>query len=85
MIKLYDNERALDYINEAHEESIVFHDLDDAIIGLNQHGELIYSYYKMIDVFMQDQGMSQDEAIEWIDFNVIGTNAGQGFQVMFEF
>ena len=83
MIKRYEEKDAENYILQADEDAIVFHDLDDAILGLNQHGELVYGYGEMIDVFMEDMGMSHEEAIEWIDYNVIGTNAGRGFQVLF--
>jgi len=37
----------------------------------------------MIQCFMADDGMTEEEAIEWIDFNVIGVNAGQGFIVLY--
>jgi hypothetical protein len=83
MIKPNQRTEALDYINQADEKAIVFHDLDDAILGLNQHGELIYGHGEMVDIFMEDHMMSQEEAIEWIDYNVIGVNGGQGFQVLF--
>jgi hypothetical protein len=33
---------------------------------------------------MSRDGMTDIEAMEWIDFNVIGTNAGVGFTVVFD-
>jgi hypothetical protein len=83
MIYIRKNRDAIDYINEAADDAIIFHDLDDAIVGTNQHGELVYSYDKMHEVFMQDHGMTAEEAEEWIDFNVVGTMAGRGFQVLY--
>lgn len=83
MIKRYEEKDAENYILQADDRAIVFHDLDEAIVGLNQHGELIYGHAEMVDVFMEDQGMSYEEAIEWIDYNVICVNGGQGFQVLF--
>lgn len=83
MIYVKKDKDPTEYINEASEDAIVFHDLDEAIIGLNQHGELVYSYTQMHEIFMQDQGMDSDEAVEWIDYNVIGTMAGKGFQILF--
>jgi hypothetical protein len=32
---------------------------------------------------MTDSEMTEEEAIEWIDYNVIGVNAGQGFIVLY--
>jgi hypothetical protein len=36
----------------------------------------------MLSIFKQD--MTEDEAIEWIDYNVLGTNAGMGFTVIYQ-
>ena len=70
------------YIEQANPEAIRFDGIDDAIIGTNQDGFLVYDYIKMIDAFMR-QGMEGEEAIEWIDYNVLPVNAGNGFTVVF--
>jgi hypothetical protein len=36
----------------------------------------------MIRLFVE-QGMTEEEAEEWINFNVIGTNGGYGFTILF--
>ena len=55
--------------------------LDDAIVGYGQQFTkdplLIYDYDKCVEIFMA-QGMSYEEAIEWMEFNVVGTYAGEG-------
>ena len=28
--------------------------------------------------------MTQEEAVEWVDYNVLGTNAGNGFTVLMQ-
>ena len=53
------------------DEAIKFDGLDDCITGIDQRGFLVYSYEKMVVHFKGD-GMSMEEAIEYIDFNVIG-------------
>jgi hypothetical protein len=45
---------------------------------------LCYLHSKMVDIFMSRDSMTDIEAMEWIDFNVIGTNAGVGFTVVFD-
>jgi hypothetical protein len=45
--------------------------LDEAIIGREQD-KLVYSYTKLINIFMS-QGMTYYEAMDWIEFNIIGT------------
>lgn len=65
------------------EDAIQFEGLDYAIIGTSHNGYYVYDYDRMIECLMTDNGMTYDEAIEWIDYNVIGVNAGQGFTVLY--
>lgn len=34
-------------------------------------GGLVYSYEKMIEYLIKEAEMTQEEAIEWIDYNVL--------------
>jgi hypothetical protein len=75
-----------DYVDlanqQSNDEAIRFEDLDDAIIGTDQNGLLVYDYHQMVVTFI-NQGMAADDAIEWIDYNVLSINAGNGFSVVF--
>ena len=75
-----------DYIDLANEQSndeaIRFQDLDDAIIGTDQNGLLVYDYHQIVVAFI-NQGMVADDAIEWIGYNVLPINGGNGFTVIF--
>ena len=44
---------------------------DDALIGVSHDGRAIYDYNKMIDWLMEEEGWSDNEAIEWIEYNTI--------------
>ena len=72
----------MDYLEMCDPEAIRFTGLDDAILGTNQNGELVYSFELMIDSFMGD-GMSYEEAVEWIDFNVVPIMGGQVFTILY--
>lgn len=61
--------------------AIRFDGLDEAILGSCHRGLLVYDYDTMVSIF-EGMGMSEEEAVEWIDFNVIDTMAGEGFTVM---
>ena len=56
--------------------------LDGAIIGVGQQFDkpdrLIYDYDKCVDILMTDQGFTEEEAIEWMEFNVKGAYVGEG-------
>ena len=53
---------------------------DDAIVGLGHRcgcdTVVVYDYDKLVDVFVQ-QGMKEDESVEWIDFNILGAWIGE--------
>lgn len=58
------------------EETIILDGLEAAVIGYGQHYTqehevLVYSYSKMIDIFVDRDGMDYETACEHIDFNVI--------------
>lgn len=63
------------------EDTILFDGCDDAIIGVtnctNSTGQVVYSYAKLVDVFV-GQGMTHEEACEWVDFNVAGAGIKNG-------
>lgn len=57
-----------------YEDTIVFENPDyaSAFIGVSADGRAIYDYNKMVDYLMQTDGMSYDDAVEFIDYNVVG-------------
>ena len=55
--------------------------LEDAIIGIgsriNMPDVLVYSYNKCLKIFMERDGMTREEAVEWLEFNVVGAWVGE--------
>ena len=70
------------HLESCSDEAILFDGLDDAVVGTDHDGCLVYEYEIMTQLFIE-QGMTEEEAVEWINFNVIGTNAGEGFTILF--
>ena len=56
-----------------HENTIILESPDylSAIIGITEDGRLIYSYDKMVEHLMREDGMEADEAMEFIDYNTV--------------
>ena len=54
-------------------ETVVFEnpDYDDAIIGVTQDGKAVYDYAKMVDSLMREDNISQEDAIDFIEYNTI--------------
>ena len=69
--------------------AIVFDDCDSAVIGYgSQHGfesVLIYDYNLLI-INCIEQGMTEEEAMEYVDYNIVGLWAGDRTPIiMFRF
>lgn len=69
------NEELRDYIAEEHEEAAIFNvpSYDNAIVGLSDDGRVIYDYDLMVKELTNDTALTEDEAIQYIDYNTIRT------------
>ena len=60
---------------------------DGALIGMGRqfNQELaVYDYSKCVEILMERDGMSQDDAVEWMEYNVVGSWMGKGTPVFVE-
>lgn len=65
---------AEDKILEAgYEDVVILSDFsyDDALIGVSDDGRAVYDYDKMVAWLVETEGWSEDDAIEWIEYNTI--------------
>jgi hypothetical protein len=55
---------------------------DDAIVGevssFGRDGTILYSIQKIIDILVERDGMTPDEALEFYDYNIAGSYLGEG-------
>ena len=60
---------------QGHEETIFFENPSfvKAITGITDSGQLIYDYDLMILAAMEEEGWEYEDAIDWIDYNVVPT------------
>lgn len=58
-----------------YEDSIIFEnpDYDDAIIGIDDDGRVVYDYELMLFHLVKQEKMSMTEAIDFIDYNTIAS------------
>lgn len=68
------------------EEVIVFDGFDEALVGwtrpMNSPTLAVYDFDTMVDIIVSRDGCDMDEAIEFIDFNVVGGYFGPGTPVV---
>ena len=58
---------------ELEEDTIVFDNpnFDNSIIGITTDGKAVYDYDKMVAELMEDDNISEQEAIDFIEYNTI--------------
>jgi hypothetical protein len=56
-------------------EAIVWDGFDDAIIGNDNNGRVVYDIDKMIEILSND--MTEEEALEYLEFNVLCAYVGE--------
>ena len=62
-----------DIRSELDEDAIVFDNpsFDNSIIGVTTDGNVVYDYDKMVEELMKDENLSEQDAIDWIEYNTI--------------
>lgn len=76
-----DNQAPIELLEYLAEDCLKLDGLNDAIVGVTSQGYLVYDYEKIIEVFMK-QGMENDEAIEFFDYNVLGLEGNGNWVIM---
>lgn len=71
-------------VESGHEDAVVFKDpnYETCIIGVTTDDTVIYSLRKMVEYLMEKDKMSYEEAVEYIDYNTLGTTVPGGPKVM---
>lgn len=60
------------------EQLVIADGFDEAVVGIDVMGErIIYSVQKVIDILMERDGMDEQEAIDWYEYNMQSTYVGE--------
>lgn len=68
--------RADEIIDQADPEAIVWDGFDEAIIGYDNRGRLVYDIDLMVEALTRQDEMSEEEAMEFLDYNTLNTFVG---------
>jgi hypothetical protein len=63
-------------ILDTYPDAVFWDNLDNSIIGVSTDGRVVYSMERILTHF-QNEGMSEDEAIEYVDFNILSSYIGE--------
>jgi hypothetical protein len=68
-------------LGEENPQALLADDLDDALVGIGyrcgQPALAVYDCEKIIDVLVARDGMTREEAAEFMDFNITGAWVGE--------
>jgi hypothetical protein len=64
-------------IAEVNPDAILWDDLDEAIIGIDVDNIAVYDIYKMELEIMKLHNCTFEEAVEWVDYNILSTYVGE--------
>ena len=59
--------------DHGYEDVVIFenYSYDDALIGVTDDNRAVYDFDKMVAWLVETEGMAEEEAIEWIEYNTI--------------
>ena len=74
-------DKVRNWVKDNDEEALFADGLDDAIIAISRDSltgkyRVVYDVARIVQVLVNDQGMSEDEAYENMEFNIIGGYVG---------
>ena len=68
-------------LSDIYGKELIFADgFDDAIIGVAagfDSARVVYCYASMVEVMINDNNMNYEDALDWIEFNTIGSYVGK--------
>ena len=72
----------LEKIEDYYPELLKADGFDDAILGISMRADrtpvIAYNYWACVEILMEgDGGMSMDDAVEYLDYNVLGSWVGE--------
>lgn len=73
-----------DEIAERYPEAVILSEefYDEAIIGISNDDRVVYSYQGLVEALMRHDGMSEEDAEEWVSYNVLGSLYGENMPIV---
>ena len=71
------HDEILDIVKENYPEALIADGFDAAIVAYTNDGKLVYEVPRMVQILMTRDKMSEEDAQEYIDYNVLGAYVGE--------
>lgn len=53
------------------EETVIMPEFEEALIGITTDNKAVYDYSKIVEVLVERDKMTTEEAVEYVDYNVL--------------
>ena len=71
------HDEILEVVKENYPEALIADGFDEAIVGYTFQGKLVYEIPKMVHILVKRDKMTVDDALEYLDYNVLGAYVGE--------
>jgi hypothetical protein len=74
-----------DEMREMFPDALLLDGFEEALLGLGSrftHDVAIYDYGKCVDILVERDGMTEEEAVEYIEFNTAGAYVGESTPIL---
>lgn len=70
--------------DNGYEDVILFKnpDYESAFIGISTEGQAVYSFDKMVECLVEEENMTEEDAVEFIEYNTIGSIGFEGSPIV---
>lgn len=64
-----------DFEDRGYDDVIILGDAytEKALLGISSDRRAVYDFDTLLELYVTEEGWTQDEAIEWIDINLLGS------------
>lgn len=70
------------YILDDYDEFVAIDGMAGACVGFSEDARLIYDYDKMVEIIMEKWGLSQEEAVDYVDYNIVSMCSGEKMPIV---
>lgn len=74
MERFNSEEEAFDWLEDnGHSEKPGWREFAKALVGITTDDRLVYSYERIVECLMETDNMSDEDARDYVDYNVVGS------------
>ncbi len=78
-------QQVIEWIQQSEYDAVVGIDgMDDAFMGCTPNGVAVYNLDRIVEIVMEDDELSEEEAIEYVQFNIVDAYIGEKTPIFVE-